>query len=114
MKKQSVLVCMLAGALVAVTDQPAAAQHTAPNQQPVTIDAANAPTGEIALGSVRLPRSVTADGKPLAAGTYQVRADGPDRQAGRRRDLGTARALGRVRPRRQGRRARSRQHRPAG
>jgi hypothetical protein len=27
----------------------------------------------MALGSVRLPRGVTADGKPLAAGTYQVR-----------------------------------------
>jgi hypothetical protein len=73
MKKQWVLVCMLAGALVAVTGHEAAAQHTAPNQQPVTVDAANAPTGEMALGSVRLPRGVTADGKPLAAGTYQVR-----------------------------------------
>ena len=31
------------------------------------------PTGELALGSVRLPRAVTADGKPLAAGTYQLR-----------------------------------------
>ena len=32
-----------------------------------------APTGETALGSVRLTRSVMADGKPLKAGTYQVR-----------------------------------------
>jgi hypothetical protein len=31
------------------------------------------PTGELALGSVRLPRAVTADGKPLGAGTYTVR-----------------------------------------
>lgn len=31
------------------------------------------PAGETALGSVRLPRSVMADGKPLKAGTYQVR-----------------------------------------
>lgn len=31
------------------------------------------PAGEAALGSVRLPRSVMADGKPLKAGTYQVR-----------------------------------------
>ena len=31
------------------------------------------PTGETALGSVRLTRSVMADGKPLKAGTYQVR-----------------------------------------
>lgn len=73
MKKQWVLVCMLAGALVMVTGRDAAAQHQTPNQQPVTTDAANAPTGEMALGSVRLPRGVTADGKPLAAGTYQVR-----------------------------------------
>jgi hypothetical protein len=32
-----------------------------------------APAGESALGSVRLTRSVMADGKPLKAGTYQVR-----------------------------------------
>src|SRR4030095_16202334 len=31
------------------------------------------PAGEMALGDVKLPRSVKADGKPLAAGTYQVR-----------------------------------------
>lgn len=31
------------------------------------------PTGEVALGSVTIPRAVTADGKPLARGTYQVR-----------------------------------------
>jgi len=31
------------------------------------------PTGEAALGSVRLTRSVMADGKPLKAGMYQVR-----------------------------------------
>lgn len=31
------------------------------------------PSGEAALGSVSLPRSVMADGKPLKAGTYQVR-----------------------------------------
>jgi hypothetical protein len=29
--------------------------------------------GELALGTVKLPKKVTADGKPLAAGTYQVR-----------------------------------------
>jgi hypothetical protein len=27
----------------------------------------------LALGSIRLPKGVTADGKPLPAGTYQVR-----------------------------------------
>jgi len=31
------------------------------------------PAGETALGSVRIPRSVMADGKALKAGTYQVR-----------------------------------------
>jgi hypothetical protein len=31
------------------------------------------PTGEVVLGQVTLPRAVTADGKPLAAGTYTVR-----------------------------------------
>lgn len=32
-----------------------------------------APTTETALGSVRIPRTVKADGKDLKAGTYQVR-----------------------------------------
>ena len=32
-----------------------------------------APAGDTALGSVRLTHSVMADGKPLKAGTYQVR-----------------------------------------
>jgi hypothetical protein len=31
------------------------------------------PGGETTLGDVKIPRSVKADGKPLAAGTYQVR-----------------------------------------
>ncbi|HEX6976129.1 MAG TPA: hypothetical protein VF147_17100, partial [Vicinamibacterales bacterium] len=52
---------------------PAQAQHKTPNQQPGTAAAPTAPAGELALGSVRLPRAVTADGKPLPAGTYQVR-----------------------------------------
>jgi len=73
MKKQWVLVYVLAGALVAVTGSDAAAQHKAPNQQPSTAEVPKSPTGDLSLGSVRLPRSVTADGKPLAAGTYQVR-----------------------------------------
>ena len=70
MNKQWVLVCVLAGAL---SGSDAVAQHKAPNQQPSTAAAPAAPTGEMTLGSVRLPRAVTADGKPLAAGTYQVR-----------------------------------------
>ena len=36
------------------------------------------PTSETALGSVRLTRSVMADGKPLKAGTYQVRLTSQD------------------------------------
>lgn len=36
------------------------------------------PAGETALGSVRLTRSVMADGKPLKAGTYQVRLTSQD------------------------------------
>src|SRR5687768_15837974 len=37
-----------------------------------------APAGETSLGSVRLTRSVMADGKPLKAGTYQVRLTSQD------------------------------------
>ncbi len=72
MKKQWVLVCVLAGTL---TGSNAVAQHKAPNQQPSTTEAAaaGAPTGDVALGSVRLPRGVTADGKPLPAGTYNMK-----------------------------------------
>ena len=71
MKKQSVLVCVLA---VALMGGGAAAQHKAPNQQPSTTEAPPTPaTGDVTLGSVQLPRSVTADGKPLPAGTYQVK-----------------------------------------
>jgi hypothetical protein len=70
MTKQWVLVGILAGSLVA---GPAFAQHKAPNQQPATDAAPAAPTGDLALGTVRLTRSATADGKPLPAGTYPVR-----------------------------------------
>lgn len=71
MKKQWVLVGILAGSLV--TGDALLAQHKAPNQQPTTAQTPTAPTGEVALGSVRISRGVTADGKPLPAGTYQVR-----------------------------------------
>lgn len=37
-----------------------------------------APTTETALGSVRIPRTVKADGKDLRAGTYQVRLTAQD------------------------------------
>jgi hypothetical protein len=71
MKKQLVLVgIVLAGSLYAAD---AAAQHKAPNQQPPQAGEATAPAGDATLGTVRLPKGVSADGKPLPAGTYQVR-----------------------------------------
>jgi hypothetical protein len=71
MRKYWVLVGVLAGALVAGD---ALAQHQAPKDQPGRAEEAPATaTGEATLGSIRLPRAVMADGKPLPAGTYQVR-----------------------------------------
>jgi hypothetical protein len=71
MKKQWILVGMLASVMLG---SPAlVAQHKAPNTQPTTAQPPPAPTGEVQLGAVRIPRSVTADGKPLPAGTYQVK-----------------------------------------
>ena len=40
------------------------------------------PSGEAALGSVRIGRRVMADGKPLPAGTYQVRLTAQQAQPG--------------------------------
>jgi hypothetical protein len=80
MMKQLVLVGALAGSLVASPtfaqskkEGAAQAGHAAPKQQPATASAPNAPTGEVALGSVHLPKAVKADGKTLPAGTYVVR-----------------------------------------
>jgi hypothetical protein len=70
MRMQWVLGGILAASLCAAD---ALAQHQAPNQQPTTAPAPTAPTGEMALGTVRIPRAVTADGKPLPAGRYQIR-----------------------------------------
>ena len=70
MKRYWVLAGILA---VSLSASEAMAQHQTPNQQPVTAPEATAPTGELALGTIRLGRAVTADGKPLPAGTYQVR-----------------------------------------
>jgi hypothetical protein len=53
---------ILAGALIA-TDASAQRGGTAQT----------VPTAETSLGSVNIPRAVTADGKPLASGTYTVR-----------------------------------------
>jgi hypothetical protein len=86
--KRLVLVGAIAGAFAASTafaqtteaKKPAAktstggqAGHAAPKPQPPTAAAATAPDGQMALGSVHIPKGVKADGKPLAAGTYQVR-----------------------------------------
>jgi hypothetical protein len=49
------------------------AGHVAPKAQPNTTDNPNATDTAMALGTVRLPKGVKADGKALAAGTYQVR-----------------------------------------
>lgn len=70
MKKQWILAGVLSSSMLG---GPAVAQHKAPNPQPTTAPAPAAPTGEVALGSIRVPRAVTADGKPLPAGTYTVR-----------------------------------------
>lgn len=70
MKKHWILVGILACALCA-TD--AWAQHETPNQQPTTAAAPDVQPRDLALGRIHLSRAVTADGKPLPAGTYQVR-----------------------------------------
>ncbi len=67
MKKHWVLVGILAGSLLSGD---ALAQHKTPKTQPTTADTPAAPTGEVKLGSFRIPRAVTADGKSLPAGTY--------------------------------------------
>ena len=71
MKKQWVLVGVLGLSLA--MSAPALAQHQAPNQQPMTAPDPTLTAGEMALGSVRITHAAKADGKPLPAGTYQVR-----------------------------------------
>jgi len=44
-----------------------------PKDQPNTAPTPDAPTAAMALGTVRIPKDVKADNKPLPAGTYQVR-----------------------------------------
>ena len=63
--------------------------HTTPKQQPNQAPPPSAPSGTIALGAVHIPKAVKADGKPLAAGTYQVRvtAEGPAPGAGQSQGL---------------------------
>jgi hypothetical protein len=70
MKTRWVLAGILAGTLLG---SHALAQHKAPKDQPQVAPPPTAPAGELALGTVRIPRAVLADGKPLPPGTYQVR-----------------------------------------
>jgi hypothetical protein len=79
MMKQLLFVGALAAAVgtVGVRAQDAAG-HTAPKQQPTTAPDAAVPGGEMALGTVRIAKAVKADGKPLAAGTYQLRLTGQE------------------------------------
>lgn len=72
MTKQRILAGIL-GSLVLWLGSPAEAQHKAPNTQPTTADTPAAPTGDLVLGTVRIPRAVTADGKALPAGSYQIK-----------------------------------------
>ena len=58
------------------------AQHKAPLQQPNSEAAAMVPAGELALGTVRVPKGLKADGKELPAGTYRVRLT-PEEAAGK-------------------------------
>jgi hypothetical protein len=44
-----------------------------PKDQPNTAPTPDAPAAAMALATVRIPKEVKADGKPLPAGTYQVR-----------------------------------------
>lgn len=60
--KQTWLVGILSGALLAGSAVALAQQKPA-----------EVPTGEVALGTVTIPRAVTADGKPLARGRYSLR-----------------------------------------
>lgn len=60
----------------AMPQQPAVGGgETEPQMQPETApaDVTSLPSGEVDLGSVRIPRAVQANGEPLPAGTYQVR-----------------------------------------
>ena len=50
-----------------------AGAQSAPRAQPVTAPTPTVPTGEVALGTFRIPKAVKADGKALPAGTYQIR-----------------------------------------
>jgi hypothetical protein len=68
-----------AAVTAASAQQPAGqSQSTGTAGQATTQAAPDVPGGDMALGSVRITRNVTADGKPLPAGTYQVRLTGQE------------------------------------
>ncbi len=87
MTKHWVLVGILAGSLCA---SDALAQHQTPNQQPPTATTPTAPAGEVVLGKVHLTKAVTADGKPLPPGTYDVKLTA---QAATPKAVGTTESL---------------------
>lgn len=69
--KQGMLVGVLVAAVAAGTVSSLAASGEGVRHRAAQPEMKAA--GAAALGAVRLPRKVMADGKPLAAGTYQVR-----------------------------------------
>lgn len=80
-RKMAVTGMLAAGAFALLaTTAPLAAQPKAPNAQPATAaaDTAALPTGTTSLGTVRLSRSVKANGEALPAGSYQLRLTGEE------------------------------------
>lgn len=75
----ALVVVAVAGAGLAA-QQPAGQnpQPTGTAGQATTQAAPDVPGGELALGTVRIPRNVMADGRPLPAGTYQLRLTGQE------------------------------------
>lgn len=73
-------VCAASVFALLATTAPLAAQHKAPNTQPATAaaDTAALPTGTMSLGTVRISRSVKANGEALPAGSYQLRLTGEE------------------------------------
>lgn len=78
MKKVMWAVLVFAAAVAAASAQQPTGQSQPTGTAGQPQAAPDVPGGELALGSVRLTRSVTADGKPLSAGTYQVRLTGQE------------------------------------
>lgn len=83
--RNGLLLVILAGALASsgvVASANGAAGDAAPAGQANVTPAPEVPSGDLDLGSIRIPRRVTANGETLAAGTYAVRltaqASSPD------------------------------------